>query len=338
MAVLLLQPYWQFFDSNGDPLNGGKVYTYAAGTNTPKATYTDNTENTELDNPIELDSAGRVVAWGTGAYKFIVKDALDNTIETTDNVSVFNTSSSTIPVATAAGTVDVITADYSPNVSIADKLLVSFISSGANTSTTPTFSPDGNTARTIVKNGSSALSAGNIGPAGSVHLLQYDLANTRWQLLNPVGQAQVFVKTGFTETGAVATGTTLVPWDDSIPQIGEGNEYMTLAYTPTSATNVLEIEVVFHAAGSGGGVMTAALFQDATANALAAASQTLGVANAIVCNKITHRQVAGTTSAITFRVRGGSDTAGTTTFNGTGSARKLGGVLLSSIKVNEFTP
>ncbi len=150
--------------------------------------------------------------------------------------------------------------------------------------------------------------------------------------------SQVFVKTGYSGTGAVSTGTTLVPWDDTIPQNTEGNEYMTLAYTPTSASNVLEIEVVAHASGSGGGVMTAALFQDATANAIAASSQTLGVASAMVCNKITHRQVAGTTSAITFRVRMGSDTAGTTTFNGTSSNRRLGGVLISSIKVNEFTP
>ena len=31
---------WQFFDNNGAPLTGGKLYTYAAGTTTPQATYT----------------------------------------------------------------------------------------------------------------------------------------------------------------------------------------------------------------------------------------------------------------------------------------------------------
>jgi hypothetical protein len=31
----------RFFDSNGNPLAGGKLYSYAAGTTTPQSTYTD---------------------------------------------------------------------------------------------------------------------------------------------------------------------------------------------------------------------------------------------------------------------------------------------------------
>jgi hypothetical protein len=186
MAVLITPPYLQFFDSNGDPLNGGFVYTYAAGTDTPKATYTDDSEDTELDNPVELDSAGRATIWGSGSYKFVVKDSLGNTIETTDNVTVFNASSgNAIPSAQASGTVNAITADYSPDVSLSGEPLVALISSGENTSVTPTFSPDGNTARNIVKNGGQTLDAGDIGPLGHVALLQYSLSNTRWELLNP---------------------------------------------------------------------------------------------------------------------------------------------------------
>ena len=50
----------QFFDNNGNPLSGGKLYTYAAGTTTPKTTYTSITGLTAHTNPIVLDSAGRV--------------------------------------------------------------------------------------------------------------------------------------------------------------------------------------------------------------------------------------------------------------------------------------
>lgn len=95
MAVLLIHPYQEFFDDNGNPLSGGKVYTYQAGTDTPKATFTDNTENTEAANPVELDSSGRATMWGAGSYKFKVYDANDNLIRTTDNVTTYNTSSST---------------------------------------------------------------------------------------------------------------------------------------------------------------------------------------------------------------------------------------------------
>lgn len=96
MAVLATPPYLEFMDSNGAPLSGGKVYTYSAGTVTPKATYTDSTESTPNANPVILDSAGRANIWINGAYKFVVKDSSDVTIRTVDNITAFNTSSSSI--------------------------------------------------------------------------------------------------------------------------------------------------------------------------------------------------------------------------------------------------
>jgi len=191
MAVILSAPYSQFFDDNGDPLNGGKVYTYAAGTTTPKATFTDAGGGTQAANPIELDSAGRAAIWVNGAYKFTVTDALGTPIRTVDNVTVSGSSSS-VPFAIAGGTVDAITADFSPDLSLTDGLLVEVRALGANTSTTPTFAPDGTTARTIVKKGGQALSAGDIPAANAVILLQYDLANTRWELLNPSAAGDTF--------------------------------------------------------------------------------------------------------------------------------------------------
>lgn len=88
-AVLLIPPYLQFFDVSGNPLNGGKIYTYSAGTTTPKSTYTDATGTIAASNPVTLDSAGRCQMWGSGAYKFVVKDSLGNTLETTDNVTTY---------------------------------------------------------------------------------------------------------------------------------------------------------------------------------------------------------------------------------------------------------
>lgn len=429
-AVLLVHPFLQFFDSNGDPLADGSVYTYSAGTDTPKATYTTAAGSVAASNPVVLDSAGRCTMWGTGSYKFVVKDSLGNTIKTTDNVSSFTTTpaastaffqsfsgtgaqtaftlstamgtdekaimvfvdagagkgyeaqnpsaytlsgtslefsaapasgtnniyvfapstavgaaataqaaaeaaqlaaetaqglaedaadiakaasgytytystttaaadpgsgyvrfnnatlssatamyisettalsqaiaadiatwdnststlrgrlrvfkqsapstfalfditgtntdngtwdtvnlsyvggsgslsntdsvtiqfvttgdkgdtgatgatGSSIPIADAGGTVDAITADYTPDIALSDKQLCAIVSAGVNTSATPSFAPDGLTARTIVKKGGVALVAGDIGAAGAVHYLEYNLANTRWELLNP---------------------------------------------------------------------------------------------------------------------------------------------------------
>lgn len=98
MAVLMTPPYLQFFDSNGVPLAGGKVYTYTAtGTfSVPKATYTTEAGTVEHPNPVILDSAGRPTTgngsiWLSGTYDFKVTDSLDNTIETTLNVTAFTT-------------------------------------------------------------------------------------------------------------------------------------------------------------------------------------------------------------------------------------------------------
>jgi len=138
--------------------------------------------------------------------------------------------------------------------------------------------------------------------------------------------------------GAVDTGTTALPNDDSIPQITEGDEYMTLAITPASATSKLKIEVTVNASHSVAHAIVVALFQDTTANALAAAAQYQGSGDGMVCVSFTHYMTAGTTSATTFRVRAGGATGATTTFNGQGAARRFGGIISSSITITEILP
>ena len=85
----------QFFDNNGNPLTGGKIYTYAAGTTTPQATYTTIGGTVAHSNPIILDAGGRVPSgeiWLTDgiAYKFALKSATDVLIGTYDNLTGIN--------------------------------------------------------------------------------------------------------------------------------------------------------------------------------------------------------------------------------------------------------
>jgi hypothetical protein len=84
---------WQFFDDNGVPLTGGKLYTYAAGTTTPQATFTSSSGATPNTNPIILNAAGRLSGsgeiWLTDGvnYKFVLHDSNDVLIGTYDNIS-----------------------------------------------------------------------------------------------------------------------------------------------------------------------------------------------------------------------------------------------------------
>lgn len=81
---------WQFLDDNGNPLSGGKIYTYAAGTTTPQTTYTSRSGLIPNSNPIILDAAGRTPEqiWSTESllYKYVVKTAADVQIRSWDNI------------------------------------------------------------------------------------------------------------------------------------------------------------------------------------------------------------------------------------------------------------
>jgi hypothetical protein len=90
MAGLTPSPKQQIFGTDGLPLVGGKIYTYAGGTSTPIATYTDSTAGTANTNPIILDSYGQANIWliNTTSYKFVVKTAADVLLYTVDNISI----------------------------------------------------------------------------------------------------------------------------------------------------------------------------------------------------------------------------------------------------------
>ena len=69
-------PLQKFFDVNGVPLAGGQLYTYASGTSTPQATYTDSTGLIANTNPIILDSLGQANIWLVQGqvYRYLLED------------------------------------------------------------------------------------------------------------------------------------------------------------------------------------------------------------------------------------------------------------------------
>lgn len=136
---------------------------------------------------------------------------------------------------------------------------------------------------------------------------------------------------------SLATGTTTIPVDDTIPQNTEGTEFMTLAITPKSSTNILVIDVVlFGSNDSADRWNVATLFQDSTANALAVGMAYQPAATAPDSILLRHTMVAGTTSSTTFKVRAGSNNTGTFSFNGSNEARFFGAAVKSSIVITEY--
>jgi hypothetical protein len=111
----------QFFDNNGVPLAGGKLYTYDAGTTTPQVTYTSIAGTTANSNPIILNAAGRVSGevWLTSniGYKFILKTSTDVLLGTWDNIYGYSSGSlayaaTEVQTATAGQTLFVLSSMY----------------------------------------------------------------------------------------------------------------------------------------------------------------------------------------------------------------------------------
>jgi hypothetical protein len=108
-------PKLQFFDLNGAPLSGGLLYTYAAGTTTPLASYTDSTGLIANTNPIVLDSRGEANVWLSGAiYKFALYTSVSVLIWTVDNIngSTFASNATGDGTTTAFSVVNGFTAIY----------------------------------------------------------------------------------------------------------------------------------------------------------------------------------------------------------------------------------
>jgi hypothetical protein len=144
------------------------------------------------------------------------------------------------------------------------------------------------------------------------------------------------VQMASTSTSAVATGTTTIPYDDTIPQNTEGDQYLSLAFIPKSATNTLIIESTVALSNSTGTLsLISALFQDTTANALSAGIGFQLTATAQVPVVVYYSMTAATTSSTTFKIRAGASGAGTTTLNGQSGARRFGGVNYSFLKITE---
>jgi hypothetical protein len=147
--------------------------------------------------------------------------------------------------------------------------------------------------------------------------------------------AQVVSDTEVTYT----TLGTLLPYDNTIPQNTEGDEVLSVAITPINASSILRIRAVLNVGGGSGDVTSAALFVDTTANALAAASmQNASTAAGMYTLYLEHEVTAGSTTARTYKIRAGSDSATDAFLNGNTLGRKFGGVAVSSLTVTEVLP
>lgn len=197
---------------------------------------------------------------------------------------------------------------------------------------------------TLTHNGTSLILPGttNITTAANDTAIFRSLGSGNWICINykkANGTAVVASSGGkvaqvvMTTYATYSSNSTAIPFDDTIPQITEGEEILSQAITPTSASSTLYFKV--NAVLYGTDYPIVALFKDPTANALAAGvNQTVNKIEAIY---LAYSESAASTAARTYKVRVGP-ASGTIYVNGDSGARKFGGVEFCSIEIWEVLP
>lgn len=187
MAVLTPTPKTAFVDAAGEPLVGGKLYTYIAGTTTLQTTYTDSTATTANTNPIILDSRGEANVWLGGAiYKFVLKDADDALIWTVDNISAPTAAVS--PVLSGNVTID----SNTPSPA----LQITQTGTGPALKVQDSADPD---ATPFIVDSTGQVGIGTATPSAALEIASPGVYKGAWAYL-PAGTAMLFVQT-FAPTG-----------------------------------------------------------------------------------------------------------------------------------------
>ena len=128
----------QFFDNNGNPLSGGKLYTYSAGTTAPLACYTSVSGDTAHSNPIVLNSAGRVstgeiwIEYGY-SYKFALYTSNDVLIATYDNINEIPAGFVVVSNHTGNGITTTFSIGSTPDTKLATDVHINGVYQGKNT-------------------------------------------------------------------------------------------------------------------------------------------------------------------------------------------------------------
>ncbi len=134
---------------------------------------------------------------------------------------------------------------------------------------------------------------------------------------------------------AFASGTTRYTEDDSIPQAGETDNYLSKAITPTSAINLLSISGKLNAAASGASNIIACIFQDSDGDALATGQGWIGSSGESEQLSVHKRIPAGQTTSTTFKLNGSPLAAVTFRLNGPGGSAIFGGAFDTNIQIDE---
>lgn len=181
--------------------------------------------------------------------------------------------------------------------------------------------------------------------AGDTAVFEY-LGSGNWNMRNYTradGTALVapavttyYLNPSYAEYKTYATITSVIPFDDTVPQSNEGSQILSTTFTPHSVTNMLRIRIVIPVSTDGAHYAMAALFNGGS-SAITAAVSNPDATRSIQELVMEFAYVPGTSSPITFTVRVGCDNSSFPVYiNGHSSGRVLGGSTRATIVIDEI--
>lgn len=188
--ILSPTPKQQFFDNNGRPLVGGKLFTYEAGTSTKLDTYV-SAGGAANSNPIILDYRGSCDLWipPNVAYKYVLAPSTDTDPPASPIFSVDNVVSSqliTLYGGVDTGSANAYVIDFTANfASLTDGIIVYWLPSNTNTSTS-TLNVNGLGASPILDGSGNPVTAGSIAANQLIGTIYY---SGNWQIISIPGNA-----------------------------------------------------------------------------------------------------------------------------------------------------
>ena len=209
-TTLAPSPVFRQWDNNGNPLAGGQLFTYAAGTSTPIPTYTDSTGSSQNPNPLTLNNRGEAQVWLTPnvAYKFNLTDSQGNQIPGFPIDQIVNSQLITLYGGVDTGVANAYVINFTANfTAYTDGVIVYWVASNANTGAS-TININGLGPIALTNQDGTALRAGEI------------LANSVIGVMIKGGSALLL-------TGNIASGVLAVPGTGNVPSIAFAGDPFT---------------------------------------------------------------------------------------------------------------
>jgi len=255
-------------------------------------------------------------------------------------VQTLTASTATISVGTYSGLINSSTGTFSGSInSTAGTIGTLNSTTGTITNISTTLTGDFTISQGTGTLGTTGVAAGTYGTSTIIPRISVDakgrITTISTAALGSTGKLLQVVRS---TTSSVVTCGTNIPWDDTIPQNTEGNEVLTAAITPLSATSSLYIKFFCtgNHSGAGGNGTMAALFVDSTANAISIFGVPNNGANWQTTISIAASVASSSTTARTYKVRVGSSGGVTFYVNGNNvGTRVFGGVSTAMFEILE---